>query len=84
MAKIIPLNANVNTDDEFIPLEKARFYICGRHGDIIKRKSLLQKIYRNEFPSGTVVKTMHGNWLFSKNYLTGRMSLNDCKTNNAA
>ncbi|MGN6618225.1 MAG: hypothetical protein ACTHJ5_13710 [Ilyomonas sp.] len=78
MCKIINLNATAKPDDDFIPLEKARYYIRGRKGEIIKRKSLLQKIYRNQFPEGTYTKSMRGNYFISKSYLLG------FKSNNAA
>jgi hypothetical protein len=71
MAKIISLKQNLNQDEEFIPLEQARKYIEGRKGNCISRKSLLQKIYRNDFPPGTVTKSMRGNYFFSKKFLLG-------------
>lgn len=68
MGKIINMNGE---EVEVVPLEEARTYFRGQHGQCMKRRSFLQKIYRQEFPLTAFTKTTKGNYWFNKKFLLG-------------
>jgi len=55
--------------EDWIPLEEARKLL--KNGRGIQKKSMLNRVYKNNFPDGAVAKSLRGNYFFNKNKLIG-------------
>jgi hypothetical protein len=68
MGKVINMNGE---EVEVVNVDEARSFFRGRHGEIMKRRSFMQMIYRHGISQAAYTKTTKGNYWFNKKYLLG-------------